>query len=299
MPDNARGGWRLMEELYRQTPGREPLILGITGDPATPVSHERAQGVAHYVAQAGRGRILQLANGDWSYADGERKADVLLARYPEANLMWARVLAAARLAARLIGDVRVVFTREPARAAIASAGRRILIVFGVATLLVYGATVVAFRRVVGRPVDRLQRTVDRIATGALDARCDVESSDEIGALAQRVNAMADRLQESTGRLRESEAKYRSIFDSAAEGIFRLARDGRLLDANPATARLLGWPGADELLAAPHGPLPQRREGKAAGREAPAISGLQGQRRRCVRPRPRSRGTGRRRTPCGP
>lgn len=89
VPDNARGGWRLMEELYRQTPGREPLILGITGDPATPVSHERAQGVADYVAQAGRGRILQLANGDWSYADGERKADVLLARYPEANLMWA------------------------------------------------------------------------------------------------------------------------------------------------------------------------------------------------------------------
>jgi PAS domain S-box-containing protein len=181
---------------------------------------------------------------------------------------------------RHIGDVRVVFTREPARAAIASAGRRILIVFGVATLLVYGATVVAFRRVVGRPVDRLQRTVDRIATGALDARCDVESSDEIGALAQRVNAMADRLQESTGRLRESEAKYRSIFDSAAEGIFRLARDGRLLDANPATARLLGWASAEELLAAPHGPLPQAcvdalfaevaREGEAAGCETELV-----------------------------
>lgn len=89
VPDNARGGWRLMEALYRQLGGREPLILGITGDPATPVSHERAQGVQDFVDRAGRGRLLQLVHGDWSYDDGEQKARVLLARYPQANLVWA------------------------------------------------------------------------------------------------------------------------------------------------------------------------------------------------------------------
>ncbi|WP_280151607.1 ABC transporter substrate-binding protein [Piscinibacter sp. XHJ-5] len=87
--DNARGGWRLMEELYRQVGQSEPRIIGITGDPNTPVSIERAQGVQQYVDRAGRGRILQLAHGDWSYADGEQKGRVLLARYPDANIIWA------------------------------------------------------------------------------------------------------------------------------------------------------------------------------------------------------------------
>lgn len=87
--DNSRGGWRLMEALYGQLAEREPQILGITGDPATPVTHERAQGVQDFVDRAGRGRLLQLVHGDWSYADGEQKARVLLARYPQANLIWA------------------------------------------------------------------------------------------------------------------------------------------------------------------------------------------------------------------
>jgi ABC-type sugar transport system substrate-binding protein len=89
VPDNARGGYRLMEALYRQLGRPEPRIIGITGDPHTPVSLERAQGVQAYVDQARRGRTLQLAHGDWSYADGEHKASVLLARYPDANLIWA------------------------------------------------------------------------------------------------------------------------------------------------------------------------------------------------------------------
>lgn len=87
--DNARGGWRLMEALYRALGGREPHILGITGDPSTPVSHERAQGVQDFVDRTGRGRLLQLVHGNWTTADGEQKARVLLARYPQANVIWA------------------------------------------------------------------------------------------------------------------------------------------------------------------------------------------------------------------
>jgi ABC-type sugar transport system substrate-binding protein len=87
--DAARGGYLLMEELYRQLGQREAQVMGITGDRNTPVSLERAEGVKDYVAHAGRGRIHQLAFGDWSYADGEQKAHVLLSRYPETNIIWA------------------------------------------------------------------------------------------------------------------------------------------------------------------------------------------------------------------
>lgn len=50
-------------------------------------------------------------------------------------------------------------------------------------------------------------------------------------------------------LREAEKKYRAIFDNAAEGIYQSTPDGRLIDANPALARLLGYASAQQLLAA--------------------------------------------------
>lgn len=87
--DEARAEYRLMEDLYRQLGDREPQVIGITGDRSTPVSLERAQGVSDYITHAGRGRTLQLAFGDWSDADGESKANVLLTRYPQANIIWA------------------------------------------------------------------------------------------------------------------------------------------------------------------------------------------------------------------
>ncbi|MBN1546027.1 MAG: PAS domain S-box protein [Syntrophaceae bacterium] len=41
-------------------------------------------------------------------------------------------------------------------------------------------------------------------------------------------------------LRDSEQKYRDIFENALEGIFRSTPDGRLLDVNPAQARIFGY-----------------------------------------------------------
>jgi PAS domain S-box-containing protein len=41
-------------------------------------------------------------------------------------------------------------------------------------------------------------------------------------------------------LKESEEKYRSIFENAIEGIFQVSTDGKVLNANPAFARILGY-----------------------------------------------------------
>ena len=49
-------------------------------------------------------------------------------------------------------------------------------------------------------------------------------------------------------LQEAERKYRSIFENAVEGIFQSTPEGRLLTANPAMARMLGYGSPEELLA---------------------------------------------------
>jgi PAS domain S-box-containing protein len=49
-------------------------------------------------------------------------------------------------------------------------------------------------------------------------------------------------------LREKEESYRNIFTNAMEGIFRTSLDGRLLEANPALAAMLGYDTPEELAA---------------------------------------------------
>ncbi len=49
-------------------------------------------------------------------------------------------------------------------------------------------------------------------------------------------------------LRQAEAKFRSIFDNSAEGIFQTTRDGRILMANPAAARIFGFDSPEEGIA---------------------------------------------------
>lgn len=50
-------------------------------------------------------------------------------------------------------------------------------------------------------------------------------------------------------LQQSEAKYRSIFENANEGIFQTTPDGRYLSANPALARMYGYESPAEMIAA--------------------------------------------------
>ncbi len=53
-------------------------------------------------------------------------------------------------------------------------------------------------------------------------------------------------------VRRSEANYRSIIEEALEAITQVAPDGRMLNANPACARMLGYESVDDLMhSAPH------------------------------------------------
>jgi PAS domain S-box-containing protein len=48
-------------------------------------------------------------------------------------------------------------------------------------------------------------------------------------------------------LREAEAKYRAIFNDAAEGLFQTSPNGRFLTVNPACARICGYPSPEAMI----------------------------------------------------
>lgn len=148
-----------------------------------------------------------------------------------------------------IGEIRVVLTKAVAKQGISDARRAILLMTALVVAALYAATFLLLKRMVRGPINRLEEMVDRISDGDLDARCAVESGDELGRLATRVNAMADRLRLSTESLRESERKYRGIVENSLEGIFLLNSNGRLDEANPAMAELLGYGAATDLITA--------------------------------------------------
>ncbi|MFN4217970.1 MAG: PAS domain S-box protein [Candidatus Bipolaricaulia bacterium] len=78
------------------------------------------------------------------------------------------------------------------------------------------------------------------------------SDAEIDALrtAAHIIGLAIEQESSQELLRASEARYRSLFESVPIGLYRSTPDGRILDANDALVRMLGYPSKEALLQTP-------------------------------------------------
>src|SRR5215211_4501809 len=88
-------------------------------------------------------------------------------------------------------------------------------------------------------IRKLQEGADRIGRGALDHRIDLETSDELGTVADAFNDMLDRRREANAALRESEERLRGLSDATFEGI-AISENGRVLETNRAFAELFGY-----------------------------------------------------------
>ncbi len=71
------------------------------------------------------------------------------------------------------------------------------------------------------------------------------NGNQIGAI-QSIRDVTERRRVEDA-LSRAEEKYRSIFENAIEGIFQTTPDGRIISANPAFARILGYSSPEELL----------------------------------------------------
>ncbi|MEW5774594.1 MAG: cache domain-containing protein [Thermodesulfobacteriota bacterium] len=100
---------------------------------------------------------------------------------------------------------------------------------------------------VTRPLAPLLESLAAGARGDLSRRLDEAQGGEFGRLAAYYNHFMDSLETSRRRLGESEAKYRAIFEHAVEGIFQSRPDGTFIGANPAMARMFGYPGPRDLV----------------------------------------------------
>ncbi|MEM6502452.1 MAG: PAS domain S-box protein [Cyanobacteria bacterium P01_C01_bin.89] len=127
---------------------------------------------------------------------------------------------------------------------------RYLLVLLVFIGLVFGIiTLVLLERLVLARLTRVSDSVGAIASsGDVSMRVEVlNGTDELADLVTVLNGALDRVEESQGALRAAEAKYRSIFENAIEGIFQTTPEGAYLSANPALAAIYGYESAKAFL----------------------------------------------------
>lgn len=92
-----------------------------------------------------------------------------------------------------------------------NANRQILIGELVALILGVGLALI-FRENIAGPIRRLTAVADDIRTGNLNARAEVESSDEIGALAATFNDMTDQLSQTLQQVRKEKRRADDLLE---------------------------------------------------------------------------------------
>jgi ABC-type sugar transport system substrate-binding protein len=96
VPDNEEAGFQMAERLIREARRRSLVasdtgmqMVAISGDRATAASVEREAGLRRALNNHADVRLMQLVYGEWSTERAREQMEVLIARYPEARLVWS------------------------------------------------------------------------------------------------------------------------------------------------------------------------------------------------------------------
>lgn len=117
---------------------------------------------------------------------------------------------------------------------------KIIILISLLALLVTSLVAIELARTITRPLIALQFGAARLGRGETDVRLDDSAGDELGNLAREFNRMAAAVSQREAALRESEERYRTLFNSASDGIFIMSVDGKLIAVNESFARIHGY-----------------------------------------------------------
>jgi two-component system, sensor histidine kinase and response regulator len=123
-------------------------------------------------------------------------------------------------------------------------GGLVIVLVSLALAALTGASLRLFLR---RPLQHLEAQVANYSAGELHAPISRTPPREFAGLVSTLRHMAERIQSQVGELARAESRYRSLFENAQEGMYRMSLDGVLLTANPAMAGMLGYDSPRDLL----------------------------------------------------
>ncbi|MHC1712024.1 MAG: ATP-binding protein [Solidesulfovibrio sp.] len=141
-----------------------------------------------------------------------------------------------------VGTVEVFATRRFMDEDLETSLTRIVLrILGLnAALALVLAVILRWRIIV--PLARLERYAARVSFGD-----DTGAAETLIGLRGELKSLGQTMEAMVRRISSAQRKYRDIFENATEGIFQTTLDGRILSANAAMARMLGFDSPQELM----------------------------------------------------
>ena len=139
----------------------------------------------------------------------------------------------------LVGRVEVQMTQRFLDAALGHSQILIVLrILGLNAALAAVLILVLRRRIIGS-LNRLERYAVQVSQGG-------SAADRPADLLGEFDSLSRAMDEMVRRVSFAQRKYRDIFEHATEGIFQTTLEGRLLSANAALARMLGYDSPDAI-----------------------------------------------------
>ena len=109
---------------------------------------------------------------------------------------------------------------------------------GLVVAVFFAAVAFCLARRISRPINDIRRTAERLAHGDLRARAALSVDEEMQSLARTLNQMAAQLGERMETITRQSDEQKAVFSSMVEGVLVVDGDERIMEMNPAAARLL-------------------------------------------------------------
>ncbi|MFO7982713.1 MAG: DUF3365 domain-containing protein [Desulfuromonadales bacterium] len=176
------------------------------------------------------------------HGDPERAPDYIKKLFPEESdqAYYYKI-------GEVIGAASVTIPMARLQAQLWSNVRSELIATGGIFLALVLSLGILVRVAVTRPISRLAEALSNIVrTGRFEEKLEMRSKDEIGVLTGAFNEMIDRLKDQTEHLEESERRFRTLTETARDGIVSFLAGGQIILFNQAAQRLFGYSKAEIL-----------------------------------------------------
>ncbi len=139
---------------------------------------------------------------------------------------------------QIVGVVRTAFPVEAMDEALRTIGTRIMF-GGLAIAVLAGVISWNISRRITRPLEEMQRGAQRFARGELTGRLPMQTTREMGALAEALNDMAEQLDERLRTMFQQRNELEAVLSSMVEGVLAVDNDDRIIMLNQAAAQFLG------------------------------------------------------------
>ncbi|ARU60812.1 hypothetical protein CBW65_06680 [Tumebacillus avium] len=116
----------------------------------------------------------------------------------------------------------------------------------IAVLLTAGL-IILLSRTITNPIVEITKKAGAMARGDFDQTVTVRSDDEIGQLAEMFNTLRVRLREALTENKQEKDKLEAILQHMSDGVLAIDREGGIILANPAAAKMLNSETVEELL----------------------------------------------------